>query len=219
MFITAFTSARHLFLSWASSIQSIPPHSTTWRSILILSSHLSLGLPNCLFPSGFPNKPCTHLSPPPYALHAPPIHRQEYEINWQKKTGHTFSAFPIDVLRESIHSLSFRMQKCVLEPMLKSKINCSLWASKWRRNFSNRTSHVGDTAIQVNPFTLQSPSTIARSHQNKEAPPSRVHKNWKTGLWSTEWAPFWFSGFNLPFLGMGRFSYPSCGHTDDFYFH
>ena len=32
-FITAFTSARHLSLSWASSIQSILPHSTTWRSI------------------------------------------------------------------------------------------------------------------------------------------------------------------------------------------
>jgi len=92
-FITAFTSARHLFLSWASSIQSIPPHSTSWGSILILSSHLSLGLPNGLFPSGFPNKPCTHLSPPPYALHAPPIHRQEYEINWQKKLNTLFPLF------------------------------------------------------------------------------------------------------------------------------
>jgi len=33
-FITAFTSAHHLSLSWASSIQSIPPHPTSWRSIL-----------------------------------------------------------------------------------------------------------------------------------------------------------------------------------------
>ena len=38
-FITAFTSAWHLSLSWASSIQSIPPHPTSWRPILILSSH------------------------------------------------------------------------------------------------------------------------------------------------------------------------------------
>jgi len=55
-FITAFTSARHISISWASSIQSIPPHPTSWRSILILSSHLRLGLANGLFLSGFPTK-------------------------------------------------------------------------------------------------------------------------------------------------------------------
>jgi hypothetical protein len=51
-FITSFTSARQLSLSWASSIQSIPPHSTSWRFIII-SSHLRIGLPSVLFPSGF----------------------------------------------------------------------------------------------------------------------------------------------------------------------
>ena len=35
-FTTAFTSARQLSLSWASSIQSIPPNPTSWRSISIL---------------------------------------------------------------------------------------------------------------------------------------------------------------------------------------
>ena len=55
-FINAFTSARHLSQTWASSIQSIPPHPTSWRSTLILSSHLRLGLQSGLFPSGFPNK-------------------------------------------------------------------------------------------------------------------------------------------------------------------
>ena len=34
-FITALTSARHLSLFWASSIQSIPPQPTSWRYILI----------------------------------------------------------------------------------------------------------------------------------------------------------------------------------------
>jgi hypothetical protein len=34
-FITAFTRARHLSLPWASSIQFIPPHPTSWKSILI----------------------------------------------------------------------------------------------------------------------------------------------------------------------------------------
>jgi len=34
-FITAFTSARHLSLSWARSIQSIPPYPTSWSSMFI----------------------------------------------------------------------------------------------------------------------------------------------------------------------------------------
>ena len=55
-FITALTSVRHLSLSWASPIQSIYTHPTSWRSILILSTHLRLGLPSGLLPSGFPTK-------------------------------------------------------------------------------------------------------------------------------------------------------------------
>ena len=55
-FITALTSVRHLSLSWGRPIQSIYPHPTSWRSILILSTHLRLGLPSGLFPSGFPTK-------------------------------------------------------------------------------------------------------------------------------------------------------------------
>jgi hypothetical protein len=47
---------RYLSLFWASSIQSMPPHPTSWRFILTLSSHLRLGLPSCLFPSGFLTK-------------------------------------------------------------------------------------------------------------------------------------------------------------------
>ena len=55
-FITALTSVCHLSLSWASPIQSIYPHPTSRRSILILSTHLCLGLPSGLLPSGFPSK-------------------------------------------------------------------------------------------------------------------------------------------------------------------
>jgi len=61
-FITAPTSIRHLSLSWASPIQSIYPHPTYWRSILILSTHLRLSLSSDLFPSGFPTK--TLYTPP-----------------------------------------------------------------------------------------------------------------------------------------------------------
>ena len=55
-FITAFKNEHHLSLSWASLMQSMLPHSTFWRSILILSSHLCLVLLSYLFPLCFPTK-------------------------------------------------------------------------------------------------------------------------------------------------------------------
>ena len=72
-FITALTSVRHMSLSWASPIQSTYPHPTSWRSVLILSTHLCLGLPSGLVPSGFPTK--ILYTPPPhsYTPHAHPI--------------------------------------------------------------------------------------------------------------------------------------------------
>jgi len=44
---------------WSVASQEIPciyTHPTSWKSILILSAHLGLGLPSGLFPSGFPTK-------------------------------------------------------------------------------------------------------------------------------------------------------------------
>ena len=56
MFITAVTSAHHPSLSWATSIHSISSHPPSRRSILLLSSHLHLGLSSGLFSSGFPHR-------------------------------------------------------------------------------------------------------------------------------------------------------------------
>ena len=79
-FITALTSVRHLSLSWASPIQSTYPHPTSWRSIPILSTHLRLGLPSGLFPSGFPTKTLYTPSPHPHAPHVQPISEASIKI-------------------------------------------------------------------------------------------------------------------------------------------
>ena len=72
-FITAHTNVRHLSLSWARPIQSIYPHTTTCRSILILSTHLHLGFPVVFFPPVSTARTYTPLSPQPDAPHAQPI--------------------------------------------------------------------------------------------------------------------------------------------------
>jgi hypothetical protein len=47
---------RDWYISYDKLIQSTPSHLTSLRSVLILSSHLRQGIPNSLFPFGFPTK-------------------------------------------------------------------------------------------------------------------------------------------------------------------
>jgi hypothetical protein len=63
-FITVLTKARHWTLSWASWIQFAPSIPIS----LMLSSHLRLGLPSGLLPSGLPTK--TQQTPPPSPMRA-----------------------------------------------------------------------------------------------------------------------------------------------------
>ena len=74
-FATTFTRARNLSLSRTGSIQSMPLHSTSWRSVLILSSHLRLGLPSGSLPSRFPTT-----SPLPHMYYVPrPSHSSRFD--------------------------------------------------------------------------------------------------------------------------------------------
>jgi len=98
------TSARRLSLSWATSIQSTPPHNSPSWYILILSSHLRLCPPSGSFPQISQPKPCIRLSYPPYVLHAKPI---------------SFFLITRTILGEyiSLHSLRSFSTPCYLVPI------------------------------------------------------------------------------------------------------
>ena len=120
-FVTVFTSAGHLSLSWASSIQSIPLHLTSWRSVLILSSHICLGLPSGLFPSGFPTK----------TLYTPllsPVHS-----TWP--THHIL----LDFITKKILGEEYRLLSSSLCGFLHSPVTSSLLANL--KSNGNRTSY------------------------------------------------------------------------------
>jgi hypothetical protein len=76
-----FTRALHWSLFWASSIQSIPSHPISLRSISILTPHLCLRLTSSIFPSGFHAKILyAFLISPMYAcpFHPPRLDHSSY---------------------------------------------------------------------------------------------------------------------------------------------
>ena len=97
-FITALTSVHHLSLSWASPIQSIHPHPTSWRSVLILSTHLCLGLPMVSFPPVSLPRPYT----PPlltHTRHMPSPSHSSWFLSpaqyWVRSTNHLSSHYAV----------------------------------------------------------------------------------------------------------------------------
>ena len=94
-----------LSLSWGTSIQSMPSHPASLRSILILSLHLCLGLSRDLLLSGFPTKLLCASLISPCVLHALQRATNIFVENCQWKTWtwplNLYSSSTVD--RDSVH--------------------------------------------------------------------------------------------------------------------
>jgi hypothetical protein len=98
------------------------PHPTSWRSILILSSHLCLGLSSGLLPSSFPTK--TLYAPLLYPIHVTcPAHLIFLDLITQKTVGEEYSSFSLS-LCSFLHSpvTSFLIDPNILPSTLFSNI-------------------------------------------------------------------------------------------------
>ena len=129
-FITALTSVRQLSLSWVSPIQSIYPHPTSWRSILILSTHLRLDLPSGLFPSSFPHQDPVHpLSSPIRATC--PAHLILLDFIIRTILGEEYKSFSSSLcspplpLSNSVYAFPLHFQRKIL------RISCYLYKAKF----------------------------------------------------------------------------------------
>jgi hypothetical protein len=108
LFIAVFTRALHWCLSWSRSIESTLAHPSS-RFNLILFTHLCVGLPNGLFPSGFPTNNL-HLVFSTYSYYIPcPSHPpwlHYYNCTWR---GAQVTELLVKQLSPpSSHSIPFR---------------------------------------------------------------------------------------------------------------
>ena len=110
-FITTFTSARHLSLSWVRSLQSRLLSPTSWKSSLLLSLHLRLSIQVVSFHQLSSSQPCMLLS----CLHI-------------RSTCPTHLIL-LDFVTRIIFSEDYRLQRSLLCSLLRCSVTliCLLW--------------------------------------------------------------------------------------------
>jgi len=164
MFITAFTTARHMSLSWASSTHS--PHPTFCRSILISFCHLRLGHPSGHFASSLPTKIMYVESSWNVMSHGDAWEgkwRGNWRMEWVGSTRHTTSE----------HGVSNITTADAHNSAASSRLNWRPCRFKWTRPFRRKTKS-GFCACAI---TFQTQSTSLASHTSHMPRPYNTNTN------------------------------------------
>jgi hypothetical protein len=80
---TTVTRPCHRSITWAIWIQTTSSHPTSLRYILILSSHLCLGLPSHLLDTRFPHKVILNFLTSPHFIHALYVLSPLFDQQWK----------------------------------------------------------------------------------------------------------------------------------------
>jgi hypothetical protein len=130
------------YLSWARSIQSIPPpprHPSSLSSILILFTHLRLCLPSGIFPIGIPPLPIRATCPAHLILLDLII-----LIYLAESTSYEASHYKVAVLLDQYEpKLSFS-RKVWCRPLIRNLIEISSAVYQGRFNGQNKNDHPRD---------------------------------------------------------------------------
>ena len=117
-------------------------HPTSWRSILTLSSHLRLGLPSGIFPSGFPTKTLHTL---PLYTYAPHVPSTSFFSIWSPEQYWVSSKRNTTKIYQDNH-LSTCLQASKDEHNLHLRIPLCRWSNKRR---------TGKKSFRIAPMTLK----------------------------------------------------------------
>ena len=136
-----FTTPCQLCLSWARLICSMPSHRIYLKSVLILSSHLRLGLPCDLFPLCLP--PCMHFSSLAYVLHGLPISFHHFDNLDDTGWGGQILKLLIMKFYLAVYYFLPHKPKCLPQhPILEHPQTCvspTMWQTKFYSHIKKRT--------------------------------------------------------------------------------
>ena len=144
---TALTGAQQTSTSWSRSNHYMHLH-TSWRSILILSSHLWQGLPIGLLPSDFPTK--TQYAPLSSPIHATcPAHlilEEPKNIHWGVQI--------INLL------IMYSPLLCYLIPLTLSAIFLNTFRLRFALRMRDQVSHPYNTAAKLEFCTFMNSNNV-----------------------------------------------------------